>query len=257
MLETYKDYDGREWVTADTLCYGDYGGAGSLGHANIRWIREHAKKENINIVEIWNNSGVFDGDHRIDNTYIKSLLERYSSESGTDPDDYDNAEILIVNEYYSRCIVFVDSKSSLIESVNALADYPVFDDEYVAKVEYEWRQEAQEDLMNELWISIQEEYPNFYDWWTSPCPSLVADDPKKPAYTPYECFSSFIEEATWETSNQSEYWEYEDCSAYLRPDHVYNEFKEYFFNRLRKAFCVEGRPIHNRKLARERWLKLV
>ena len=256
MLETYTDYNGREWVTAETLSYGDYGGAGTLGHANINWIREHAKKENKNVLEIWNSGNLFDSNNKIDDQYIKYRLENSNSGSYV-PEDYDNAEILIVNEYYHGCIVFVDSKSSLMENVNALADYPVFDDEYVAKVEYEWRLEAQEDLMDELFVSLQEEYPNFYDWWTSPCPSFVADDPKKPAYTPYECFSSFIEEATWETSNQSDYWEYEYGSAYLRPDRVYNEFKEYFFNRLRKAFCVEGRPIHNRKLARERWLKLV
>lgn len=256
MIKTYKDYDGREWITTETLSYGNYGGAGSLGHANIRWLREKANRENINVLELWNYDGIFGPDNKIDDRYIKRILD--SKEMwDTVSEDYDNTKILIIHEYFNGCIVFVDSKSSLIESVNALADYPVFDDEYVSKVEYEWREEAQEDLMNELWLSIQEEYPNFYDWWTSPCPSLVADDPKKPAYTPYECFSSFIEEATWETSNQSDYWEYEYCSAYLRPDRIYNEFKEYFFNRLRKAFCVEGRPIHNRKLARERWLKLV
>ena len=253
MLETCTDYNGREWITADTLCYGDYGGAGTLGHANIRWIRERAKRENKNILEIWNHGNVFGSNHKINDQHIKYCLENSNSDSC----DYDNAEILVVNEYYHGCIVFVDSKSSLIENVNALEDYPVFDDEYVFEVEYEWRQEAQEDLMNELWLAIQEEYPNFYGWWYTPCASLVADDPKKPAYTPYECFNSFIEEATWETSNRSDYWVYEHCSAHLDTDRVYNEFKEYFFNRLRKAFCVEGRPIHNRKLARERWLKLI
>ena len=252
MLETYTDYNGREWVTADTLCYGDYGGAGTLGHANIRWIREYAKKENKNVFELWNHGNVFGSDHKINDQHIKYYLEISNSSS-----KYDNAEILIVNEYYHGCIVFIDSKSSLIENVNALENYPVFNDEYVAKVEFEWRQEAQEDLMNELWLAIQEEYPNFYNWWYTPCPSLVADDPKKPAYTPYECFNSFIEEAAWETSNRSDYWVYEYCSAYLDTDRIYNEFKEYFFNRLRKAFCVEGRPVHNRKLARERWLKLI
>ena len=236
MLETYTDYNGRKWITDITLSYGDYGGAGTVGHASIRWIREHATEENKNVLELWNHGNVFDPDNKIDNRYIKRCLKDSNSGSYV-PEDYDNAEILVVNEFYHGCIVFVDSKSSLIENVNGLEDYPVFDDEYVSMVEHEWRQEAQEDLMNELWLAIQEEYPKFYDWWTSPCPSLVADDPKKPAYTPAECFHSFIEEATWETSNQSDYWEYEYSYAYLSTDRVYEAFKIYLFARLRGAFA--------------------
>ncbi len=38
-MERYTDEDGREWVTAGALCVGDYGGAGTVGEANIRSLK--------------------------------------------------------------------------------------------------------------------------------------------------------------------------------------------------------------------------
>lgn len=35
-IERMTDDDGQEWVSCDALCVGDYGGAGSVGEANIR-----------------------------------------------------------------------------------------------------------------------------------------------------------------------------------------------------------------------------
>ncbi len=39
-MESRMDSDGVRWISCDVLCVGDYGGAGSVGEANIRCLKD-------------------------------------------------------------------------------------------------------------------------------------------------------------------------------------------------------------------------
>ena len=229
MLEIYTDYNGREWVTAKTLSCGSYdGGAGLLGYANVAWLNDKARSENINVCDIFNQGNkVFNKDNKINETYIK---EEHSYQ------DYLNAEILVIHDY-NNCVVFVDAKSKLIEAVNQLENDLVFDESYVSKIKRRWIQEGQINLQAALWLCLNKEFPKFEDWWYSPCPALKKDNLWLAPYSPDDCFRSFVKEAAWEVSWSSPDWVFEYSNAHLDADTVYEAFKIYLFARLRGAFA--------------------
>lgn len=88
-LRIWTDEDGERWLTNDYLCYGDYGGAGSVGAGNVRWLQE------VYPDDVWVQHG------------------HYSSVQAFLPDTAEYRELLAGLDDYP---LFDDGSSSIVET---------------------------------------------------------------------------------------------------------------------------------------------
>jgi hypothetical protein len=119
--------NGAKYITNDALAFGDYGGAGSVGAANIRSL----EKEYAEDLEYGSYSRAWDN-HSIEGTPSLVILE-----------DMCSSKIAYLREDIAD------------ETLAAVSDYPCLDDQEVSAVEMEWEQEAwsswlQHDLIRTL-----------------------------------------------------------------------------------------------------------
>lgn len=171
-MQTKHKIFGRWYITDDALTCGDYGGAGSVGVANIRSIMEtpgvteHAYEcgfydvgdEFYKELRQWEtlNDAMVVSEHFVSKTPAIVMHARgdFGSESIYILDN-DTADETILEP---RAVELLDSLREIIDS---LADYPCIDDETVSAVESEWENEAfecyaKDDLINTMDDDVQE-----------------------------------------------------------------------------------------------------
>lgn len=144
-METYMDSLGQSWMNGDVLSYGTYGGGGSVAAANIKWLREYAEKTDGCVL------------HHVRNCSIGGKRVRFHVFD--DEDGALAADIVIVGNGWSYS-AFVRTSSAcpgLVAAVEALSDYPAFDDELVSEVEDEWEQEAWDSWAKQDLIALSGE----------------------------------------------------------------------------------------------------
>jgi hypothetical protein len=241
-LELNIDFE-RKWISHDLLIVGDYGGAGTVGMANINFLKNHAKKS-INM-----------------DSWKACFHEKKFSICGQEV-DLDGVDLIIVEAGWNSQQAYVLVGSELEEYITELDQYPAIDDESVSEVEQLWRDEHMDYLLEDVWKRLWSRYENFDHWWNEPCPALIPENIGKPSPTPYECFNDLFEQVVRDASQEGENWncwQYEYNSAYFYDpkNEGIDRIVDAFMNRLRGIFAEEGRPAHNRKLARERQLKLI
>ena len=246
MFEEFVELDidfERKWISHDLLVVGDYGGAGAIGMANINFLKKHAKKS-INM-----------------DSWKACFHEKKFSICGQEV-DLDGVDLIIVEAGWNSQQAYVLVGSELEEYITELDQYPAIDDESVSEVEQLWRDEHMDYLLEDVWKRLWSRYENFDHWWNEPCPALIPENIGKPSPTPYECFNDLFEQVVHDASQEGENWncwQYEYNSAYFYDpkNEGIDRIVDAFMNRLRGIFAEEGRPAHNRKLARERQLKLI
>lgn len=140
---------GKTYVTHDLLTCGDYGGAGSVGVANIRTVLEQ-----------------FEG--RVEEWSYRNLRREAEGEpshylcSGTWEHDIPEDPCLhVVGAYGSEFIYLLEGEEA-DEILAGLENYVVLDDEAVTEVEMEWEHEAwdswlRSDLIHALYDKWDDE----------------------------------------------------------------------------------------------------
>ena len=241
-VELNIDFE-RKWITHDLLVVGDYGGAGVVGMANIQFLKNHAEK--YITMDSWK----------------ACFHEKKFSICGQEV-DLTGVDLIVVEAGFNSEQAYVLVDSELEEYITALDQYPAIDDEWVAEVEQTWRNEHMDYLFEDVWKRLWSRYDNFDHWWNKPCPALIPENMGVPSPTPYECFNDLFEQVVRDASQEGENWncwqyEYNSACFYDPKDEGIDRIVDAFMNRLRGIFAEEGRPAHNRKLARERQLKLI
>lgn len=117
-MQTIQIIEGTKYITHSTLQFGDYGGAGSVGAANIRDI----KRENT-FVEIYMSD--------IDNDYRAPLF-----------DDMPAPDVISAVGAYGSETVYVRSDIWEANEYDCLDDYPLLSDETHSDIEMQWEREA-------------------------------------------------------------------------------------------------------------------
>lgn len=136
--------DGRNWITCDVFVVGDYGGAGSVGAANIKSLMSDHEKT----YEQWSMSTWERGDELTrDNETGHSVWTPIAPAAET-------TMVLTYGGYSGQQAWLLDTPEAR-ETIAAMANYPCIDDEEVSAVEIEWESDAWEcwlrsDLLREL-----------------------------------------------------------------------------------------------------------
>lgn len=111
---------GIQWVSHDLLAVGDYGGAGSVGEANLRYLRCEFDFESAHLISSFIN--------------VDGNLEACPPESAA-------TRVLILYESFGSVTAFLHPEIAdrILES---LENYPVLDDQILTEVETEWEKKA-------------------------------------------------------------------------------------------------------------------
>jgi hypothetical protein len=119
-MENTIKIENVEYTTHDCLTFGDYGGAGSVGLANIRFLKEahpdfiHAYMQDVP-----------------GNEYTEPVFE------GSAP-----AMIWVVGSYASETVYIRADIWTENEYGESLENYPAFDDEIISEIESDWESEG-------------------------------------------------------------------------------------------------------------------
>jgi hypothetical protein len=149
--------NGITYITDSALTCGDYGGAGSVGVANLRSLEAMADES---------GSTGLDQDEEIDQMHTTyAHFERMRKGWAWEGDyEIDAPLVFLSGAYGSRTAWVRADHEELAEVVNALSDYPLIDDEECSKVEMEWEDEAWDSwIRSELLRSIEDDLTDKID----------------------------------------------------------------------------------------------
>jgi len=147
---------GIVYVTDSALSFGDYGGSGSYGLANIEQIiEEHSESVCQTSFSCLHDCEVTDG--------------RYLGKELVDEVRDNRPEVLdVYGDYSSRQVYLRADLEETPELMKSLEDYPCLDDERTSQVEMRWLDEAwsdwlKRDLIETLADDDLEDYADDYD----------------------------------------------------------------------------------------------
>lgn len=143
-MEDSRTINGITFITNSALSVGDYGGAGSVGQANIQTLHSIINEEQLILEHVtyreWDNAGGYYGSDSTD----KRITEAHAVE--------------LYGGHGSKTIWVREDCEALAECVNALSDYPLIDEEEHSRVEMEWEQEAWDNYVREdLYATLRED----------------------------------------------------------------------------------------------------
>lgn len=150
-MDEYHDNYGNTWITGECLTFGQYGGSGTIGAANQRWLSEYAADDDnvCNLMEV----------HGARRSGKKLRFTDYTSYDA----DMSDADIVFA-VYCTGTEAYINKASKcpdLVKCTQAIADYPAYNDEIVSEIENEWEMRAWDDwLRDELIDSTGEVYKN-------------------------------------------------------------------------------------------------
>ena len=124
--------ESAQYVDHDACVFGPYGGAGSVGAANIRVLREEYGAQDLDLYE----SGGWDGGIRVVEVRQKDLPEI----------------AICYDRIGSQYALFRTDSDKAREVLEELDKYPCLDDELLSEIEWEWAVQNDEvqDLESEL-----------------------------------------------------------------------------------------------------------
>ena len=202
--EIYTDNFGNEWLTDDCLTVGDYGGAGSVGAANLRWLEEKGN--------VCSPSGMhIDSHNRL----------RFSDSESSD------FSVVFYHSSYSYKRAFIrlsgeQADAEIIEATQTLENYPLYDEQVLSEIECEWEEEAWEDyIRSDLLHGFGENLICYIEDRVFPFDFPSADS----LY--WECYREAMEE-------HNEYPEPEYMTAHVDTDKIKDTFKRLVLEKLRE-----------------------
>jgi hypothetical protein len=141
--------EGVEYVSDSCFVYGDYGGAGSLGVANVRHLKENFDWMGIGMSQIEPEKLAGEFKYRL-RYYGVDEVQAHLETGDPLPD------VLLAEGQFGSVQAWLRADAEGADEIMAaMADYPVLDDQELSKVEMEWEQEAwdgwlRSDLMKTL-----------------------------------------------------------------------------------------------------------
>ena len=142
--------NGTTYLTHSSLTTGDYGGAGSVGVANLRTlvsiVEELAKDDDAPITtEV----------HHVSGSHWQRATE---DRAWSDDDPIESAVVIVCYPYGGQQAWVREDVEDLAECIACLEDYPLLDDEEHSAVETEWETEAWESwLQSDLIATLDDE----------------------------------------------------------------------------------------------------
>lgn len=128
---------GIAYLSDSNLCFGQYGGAGDVGLANIRFLKEK-----------------FEDQCTIGNACLQYQYNGEYAVSGRWEDQVEPADLVIVGDERTGMQAWVREDHPETEEIMAsLADYPCLSDDKVSEVEQEWEREAWDSYLKRDLIS--------------------------------------------------------------------------------------------------------
>jgi len=144
-IYVFRTGDGQtvHYVSPDALVVGDYGGAGTVGEANLRELMDRIKEENVSHCDYY---GDFMYDQRTGD------YEAFTDEFGETYSTPDIAPtVIICHQLHStRFALLKEGDSFTKELLEELEQYPLLNEGWLCEVETEWANEAAEELIDEL-----------------------------------------------------------------------------------------------------------
>lgn len=136
MLYTFK-IDNTEYRSLPCLTFGDYGGGGAIGRANINSLLETASAEKWSLDQIWCAMVPPDGSSR-------SVAELSSDNYEWETHKFTRPEMFLAVGGYAFEAIYVRADIWDDRELDFLFDYPCIDDQKVSEIEMQWEQEALE-----------------------------------------------------------------------------------------------------------------
>lgn len=147
--------NGITYLTHSSLTTGDYGGAGSVGVANLRTlaniVEELAQEEGAPLTtEV----------HHVGPSHWQRATE---GRAWSDDDPIESAVVIVCYGYGGQQAWVREDVEDLAECIACLEDYPLLDDDEHSAVEMEWEDEAwnswlRDDLLRTLEDEVREKY---------------------------------------------------------------------------------------------------
>lgn len=144
----------RVFVSSSALECGDYGGAGSVGMANIKWAKQYGAHYFVSMSNVHSWRNICGARNAGVNVVSEMAFSNYRS-TGTGLDwvtDYAARQhaaahpvIITQGGYSSEKAWFALDVEELREELEALDGYPVISDDMLSEVESEWEWEAVTD----------------------------------------------------------------------------------------------------------------
>jgi hypothetical protein len=161
---TYTLTFGREtWIGPDCCTFGDYGGYGSYGRANIDECLEQAG-ESIETIDYGTLHRMIEYKEKGRKpVYLMDELVDFALKLRERPD-----VIHVTGDYGSECVLIRQGWDWGKDTTDALEDYPCISEERVSEVEMQWEVEAWEgwlrrDLASYLGEHGSEKLENYFD----------------------------------------------------------------------------------------------
>tara|TARA_Y100000310_G_scaffold344999_1_gene461058 strand:- start:667 stop:1281 length:615 start_codon:yes stop_codon:yes gene_type:complete len=153
MEETTKY--GHKYISPHALVYGDYGGAGSVGVANVRAILEMEEFQD-SILRLgyrdWDNI-----DKWSDDFTEQHIVDEFK-------EDYGPPKVVHLTGAYGSNTLWLLECEETEDIIASLADYPLIDEDLHSQVELEWEEEAWEHwTRSELYDGLPEELQEAID----------------------------------------------------------------------------------------------
>lgn len=228
MPEERITIEGREYVSPVACSFGDYGGSGSVGLANIRAIVESVREQEGETFETFHQSVNRAGEDKQSPYALDDEIELRAAVRNGPP-----LAIHATGSHGSETIYILADSDLARETLESLARYPSLDDDSVSEIEMQWESEAWESwLRSDLERAARP---------TSEEPESEADA------AAYEAMSDSDKWAACRHAMEceNEYFESEYSSSYARVERFAARYRETIESMLK------GETINS--LARKRW----
>ena len=153
MIDETTKY-GHKYLSPSCCTYGDYGGAGSVGIANVRAILEMEEFQDSILrltYRVWENVDKWNDDFTDWQT-----IEEFKIHGPP-------KVVYLVGGYGSRTIWLLECEETN-DIIACLADYPLLDEELHSEVEMEWEEEAWDSYVRyDLYSAMDEELQEAID----------------------------------------------------------------------------------------------
>lgn len=138
----------RTFAALPACSFGDYGGDGSVGLANIRYLREQfADRMVVDSFDSWFPDGT------PKTVYVnREWVDRPES-------DFDGVSLIVLEGSYNSESAYLDIDCDEYQDIaGALDNYPVLDDELVYKIESDWEDDALVECCRDIGRELSSDY---------------------------------------------------------------------------------------------------
>ena len=146
-METLK-IGNRTFAALPACSFGDYGGDGSVGLANIRELRKQfSDRMVVDSFDDWHSDGT-------PKRVFRNLIW-----TDRDPAEFDGVSLIVLEGWHSSESAYLDIDCDEYQDIAAsLENYPALNDEAVSEVELEWEDDAIVECCHDVGRELSSDY---------------------------------------------------------------------------------------------------